>query len=96
MCIYVYTHVHEHAHTHTYIHMYTHVCIFFLFSLGQLAWILELEYPICMPTWLLAFGFWLLAPLGFTWLVALGLVSLGFVFGCSLHLALGVCWVLVL
>ena len=55
------------------------------------------------PTWLLAFGFWLLASLGFTWLhlATLGswllvLVSLGFGFGRSLHLALGVCWVLVL
>ena len=62
-------------------------------------------------TWLLAFGFWLLAfgftwlhlaLLGFTWLhLAYGswllvLVSLGFGFGRSLHLALGVCWVLVL
>ena len=56
--------------------------------------------------WLLAFGFWLLlhlASLGFTWLhlASLGLwllvlVSLGFRFGRSLHLALGVCWVLVL
>ena len=53
----------------------------------------------------LAFGFWLwlhLASLGFTWLhLAYGfgllvLVSLGFGFGRSLHLALGVCWVLVL
>ena len=51
----------------------------------------------------LAFGFWLwlhLASLGFTWLMARGfwllvLVSLGF-FGRSLHLALGVRWVLVL
>ena len=50
----------------------------------------------------LAFGFWLLAfGFGFTWLMAHGfwllvLVSLGFGFGRSLHLALGVCWVLVL
>ena len=52
----------------------------------------------------LAFGFWLLAfGFGFTWLhlASLGLwllvlVSLGFRFGRSLHLALGVCWVLVL
>ena len=49
----------------------------------------------------LAFGFWLLALalLGFTWLMAHGswlLVSLGFGFGRSLHLGLGVCWVLVL
>ena len=43
----------------------------------------------------LAFGFWLLAlaSLGL-WLLVL--VSLGFRFGHSLHLALGVCWVLVL
>ena len=54
-----------------------------------------------MPTWLLAFGFWLLAlaSLGFTWIMAHGfwllvLVSLGFGFGRSLHMALG--WVLVL
>jgi hypothetical protein len=51
--------------------------------------------------WLLAFGFtWLhLALLGFTWLHLtygswlLVLVSLGFSFGRSRHLALGVCWV---
>ena len=39
------------------------------------ACILELESPICVPTWLLAFGFWLwlhLASLGFTWLMAFG------------------------
>ena len=60
------------------------------------ACILELESPICVPTWLLAFGF------GFTWLhMAYGfwllvLVSLGFGFGRSLHLALGVCWISVL
>ena len=52
--------------------------------------------------WLLAFVFWLLAfGFGFTWLMAHGfwllvLVSLGFGFGRSLHLALGLCWVLVL
>jgi len=52
---------------------------------------------------LASLGFtWLqLASLGFTWLMAHGfwhlvLVSLGFGFGRSLHLALGVCWVLVL
>ena len=33
------------------------------------ACILKLESPICVPTWLLAFGFWLhLASLGFAWL----------------------------
>ena len=48
----------------------------------------------------LTFGFWLLASLGFTWLHLdcgswlLVLVSLGFGFGRSLHMALG--WVLVL
>ena len=41
--------------------------------------ILQLESPICMRTWLLAFGF------GFTWLG----------FDRSLHLALRFCWVLV-
>jgi hypothetical protein len=56
----------------------------------------------------LAFGFWLLASLGFTWLhlASLGfawlmahgfwLLAFGLGFGRSLHLALGVCWVLVL
>ena len=64
------------------------------------ACILELESPICVPTWLLAFGFtWLhLASLGFAWLMAHGfwLLAFGLGFGRSLHLALGVCWVLVL
>jgi hypothetical protein len=56
--------------------------------------------------WLLVFGFWLLAlaSLGFTWLhLAYGswLLVFGFgftwlFFGRSLHLALGVRWVLVL
>ena len=45
------------------------------------------------PTWLLAFGFWLLASLGFTWLhfgFWLHLASLGFTW---LHLAsLGFTW----
>ena len=78
------------------LHIGAKICVF--------ACILELESPICVPTWLLAFGFgftWLhLASLGL-WLMAfvfwlLVLVSLGFGFGRSLHLTLRVCWVLVL
>ena len=76
-----------------------------------ICYILELKSVFCMHFGArishlrahLAFGFCLLAlaALGFSWLMAHGfwllvLVSLGFGFGRSLHLALGVCWVLVL
>ena len=58
------------------LHIGAKICVF--------ACILELESPICVPTWLLAFGFWLwlhLASLSFTWLMAHGFCFLAFGFG---------------
>ena len=68
-CVYIYIYISVSIYTHT---------LFFLKSgAGFLAicCILELKYPIYMPTWLLAFGFWLLA-VGFARL----LVFVGFWF----------------
>jgi hypothetical protein len=69
-------------------------------------WSQNLSFACPLGFWLLVFGFWLLAlaSLGFTWLhLAYGswLLVFGFgftwlFFGRSLHLALGVRWVLVL
>ena len=80
---------------HMYIYIYTKDV--FVFQPGAvflaICCILEPEFPICMPTWLLAFGLWLLlAFFGFCWLLAL--VSLGFWLLASL--GFGFCWVLVL
>ena len=58
------------------IYLYTHTFFFLKSGAGFLAicCILELKYPIYMPTWLLAFGFgftWLHLAFGF-WLLAFG------------------------
>ena len=71
------------------LHFGAKICVLHAF------WSQNLPFACPLGFWLLAFGF------GFTWLMAHGfwhlvLVSLGFGFGRSLHLALGVCWVLVL
>ena len=59
------------------IYLYTHTFFFLKSGAGFLAicCILELKYPIYMPTWLLA-----LASPGFTWLLAFGfwLLAVGF------------------
>jgi hypothetical protein len=65
-CVYIYM----------YLSIHTHIFFFLKSGAGFLAicCILELKYPIYMPTWLLAFGFgftWLHLAFGF-WLLAFG------------------------
>ena len=50
-----------------------------IFDLRALCCILELKSLMCMPTWRLAFGCWLLVFVGFLALVSLGFWLLAFV-----------------